>query len=91
MFSTNLRAKKTSPKIPDYEELNPTFKIKYPIERFKLKFKFQIQTCERFKLKCQATGGPSSLHERGRDSSLRVVLCYKRLFIKASVGCMLPK
>ena len=33
------------------------------------------------------TGGPSSLHERGRDSCLRVVLCYKRLFIKACMGC----
>ena len=32
MFSTNLRAKKTSPKIQDYVELNPTFKIKYSIE-----------------------------------------------------------
>ena len=33
------------------------------------------------------TGGPSSLHERGRDSCLRAVLCYKRLFIKACMGC----
>ena len=33
------------------------------------------------------TGGPSSLHKRGRDSCLRVVLCYKRLFIKACMGC----
>ena len=28
------------------------------------------------------TGGPNSLHERGRDSCLRAVLCYKRLFTK---------
>ena len=33
------------------------------------------------------TGGPSSLHKRGRDSCLQVVLCYKRLFIKACMGC----
>ena len=33
------------------------------------------------------TGGPSSLHKRGRDSCLRVVVCYKRLFIKAWMGC----
>ena len=35
----------------------------------------------------QGTGGPSSLHERGRDSCLRAVLCYKRLFTKACMGC----
>ena len=35
----------------------------------------------------QSTGGPSSLHERGRDSCLRAVLCYKRLFTKACMGC----
>ena len=34
-----------------------------------------------------STGGPSSLHERGRDSCLRAVLCYKRLFTKACMGC----
>ena len=33
------------------------------------------------------TGGPSLLQERGRDSCLRVVLCYKRLFTKACMGC----
>ena len=33
------------------------------------------------------TGSPSSLHERGRDSWLRAVLCYKRLFTKACMGC----
>ena len=33
------------------------------------------------------TGGPSSPQERGRDSCLRAVLCYKRLFAKAYVGC----
>ena len=32
------------------------------------------------------TGKPSSLHERGRDSCLRV-LCYKRLFTKVCMGC----
>ena len=32
------------------------------------------------------TGGPNSLHERGRDSCLRAVLCYKRLFTKACMG-----
>ena len=32
------------------------------------------------------TGGPNSLHKRGRDSCLRAVLCYKRLFIKACMG-----
>ena len=36
---------------------------------------------------CQYTGGPSSLQERGRDSWLRAVLCYKRLFTKACMGC----
>ena len=36
---------------------------------------------------CQVTGGPSSFHERGRDSCLRAVLCYKRLFTKACMGC----
>ena len=36
---------------------------------------------------CQYTGGPSSLQERGRDSCLRVVLCYKRLFTRACMGC----
>ena len=35
----------------------------------------------------RATGRPSSLHERGRDSCLRAVLCYKRLFTKACMGC----
>ena len=33
------------------------------------------------------TGGPNSLHERGRDSCLRAVLCYKRLFTTASMRC----
>ena len=33
------------------------------------------------------TGGLSSLKERGRDSCLRAVLCYKRLFTKACMGC----
>ena len=33
------------------------------------------------------TGGPSSLHERGRDSCLPAVLCYKRLFTKVCMGC----
>ena len=32
------------------------------------------------------TGGSSSLQERGRDSYLRAVLCYKRLFTKACMG-----
>ena len=32
------------------------------------------------------TGGPNSLHERGHDSCLRAVLCYKRLFTKACIG-----
>ena len=38
---------------------------------------------------CSVTGAPSSLHERGRDSCLclRAVLCYKRLFTKACMGC----
>ena len=33
------------------------------------------------------TGSPSSLHERGRDSFLRAVLCYERLFTKVCMGC----
>ena len=33
------------------------------------------------------TWDPSSLYERGRDSCLRAVLCYKRLFTKACMGC----
>ena len=33
------------------------------------------------------TGGPSSLQERGSDSCLLVVLCYKQLFTKARMGC----
>ena len=33
--------------------------------------------CIEFNLR---TGGPNSLHERGRDSCLRAVLFYKRLF-----------
>ena len=33
------------------------------------------------------TGSPSSLHERGRDSCLQAVLCYKLLFTKACMGC----
>ena len=33
------------------------------------------------------TGGPSSLQEPGRDSYLLAVLCYKRLFTKAYIGC----
>ena len=33
------------------------------------------------------TGGPSSLQEPERDSCLRAVLCYKRLFTKAYMGC----
>ena len=35
------------------------------------------------------TGGPSSQQERGRDSCLRAVFCYKRLFTKACMGCKL--
>ena len=31
-------------------------------------------------------GGPSSLQERGHDSCLRAVLCYKQLFTKAYMG-----
>ena len=40
-------------------------------------------------LKCAVniTGDPSSLQERGRDSCLQAVLCYKRLFTKACMGC----
>ena len=34
-----------------------------------------------------ATGSPSSLQERGRDSCLPAVLGYKRLFTKAYMGC----
>ena len=30
---------------------------------------------------------PSSRQERGRDSCLRAVLCYKRTFTKACMGC----
>ena len=41
---------------------------------------------DRFTVK-QITGGPSSLQERWRDSCLRAVLCYKRLFTKACMGC----
>ena len=33
------------------------------------------------------TGGPSSLQERGRDSCLLAVLCYKQLLTKACMGC----
>ena len=33
------------------------------------------------------TGGPNSLHERGRDSCLRAVLCYKQLFTTACMRC----
>ena len=33
------------------------------------------------------TGIPSPLQERGRDSRLRAVLCYIRLFTKACMGC----
>ena len=33
------------------------------------------------------TGDPSSLQERGRDSYLRAVLCYKRSYTKACMGC----
>ena len=42
-------------------------------------------------LKCAVniTGGPSSLQERGRDSCLQAMLCYKRLFRKACMGCKL--
>ena len=35
----------------------------------------------------QNTGGPSSQQERGCDSCLRAVLCYKRLFTKVCMGC----
>ena len=31
--------------------------------------------------------GPSSLQQSGRDSCLREVLCYKRLFTRACVEC----
>ena len=34
------------------------------------------------------TGGPSSFHERGRDSCLRAVLCYKRLFTRVTSAFM---
>ena len=33
------------------------------------------------------TGRPSSLQERGRDSCLLAVLCYKQLLTKACMGC----
>ena len=46
-----------------------------------------INNSSGYKLTNWTTGGLSSLHERGRDSCLRVVLCYKRLFIKACMGC----
>ena len=35
----------------------------------------------------KSTGGPSSLQERGRDSCLQTVLCYKWLFTNACMGC----
>ena len=41
---------------------------------------------DRFTVK-QITGGPSSLQHRWRDSCLRAVLCYKRLFTKTCMGC----
>ena len=51
---------------------------------------FQKERWEKLNNVCvQATGGPSSLHEHGRDSCLQVVLCYKRIhvFTKAWKGC----
>ena len=35
----------------------------------------------------ETTDRPSSLQEGGRDSSLRAVLCYERIFTKACMGC----
>ena len=46
MFSTNLRAKKTSPKVQDYVEFNPTFKIKYSIEDLVANAKRKIFTLQ---------------------------------------------
>ena len=42
---------------------------------------------EGIKKMCSTTGGPSSSHERGRDSCLRAVLYYKRLLTKVCMGC----
>ena len=60
----------------------------------KLKLFSQALFCHRYQSKATPntsavmnTGGPSSPQERGRDSCLRAVLCYKRLFAKAYVGC----
>ena len=41
------------------------------------------------KTSCLPTGGPSSPRERGRDSCLRAVTCYKRkrLLTKACMEC----
>ena len=50
----------------------------------RLSVSFIIRRCLGVSSFC--TGGPNSLHERGRDSCLRAVLCYKRLFIKACMG-----
>ena len=47
---------------------------------------FQHSSKKRHQVKARNTGGPNSLHERGRDSCLRAVLCYKRLFTKACMG-----
>ena len=60
----------------------------------KLKLFSQALFCHRYQSKATPntsavmnTGSPSSPQERGRDSCLRAVLCYKRLFAKAYVGC----
>ena len=45
---------------------------------------------QRFTGAILTTGGPSSLHERGRDSCLRAVICYKRLITKACMGLASP-
>ena len=55
------------------------------IESCVTEIQYQVTRRRHFK-KIQTKGGPNSLHERGRDSCLRAVLCYKRLFTKACMG-----
>ena len=54
--------------------------------RHGLSLRFRYFQCPSV-IESRTTGRPSSRQERGRDSCLRAVLCYKRLFTKACIEC----
>ena len=69
------------------EYFGETAQLREHIPEFYLSTPCGNHTAQSHTLAALITGAPSSLHERGRDSCLRAVLCYKRLFTKACMGC----